>query len=371
MDLILLAFTDYTLRTVIMGTALLGIVSGALGSFAVLRKQSLLGDAISHAALPGICLAFLVFMTKSPFLLFLGAVGAGWLGTIMMMLVTKHTRLKQDAILGIVLSVFFGFGLVLLTWIQRMPNASQSGLNTFLFGNASTLLVEDVTMMAVLGVIVLVILIAMWKEFKILSFDPDFAHVSGFRVTALDVTLTTLIVVAIVLGLQTVGVVLMSAMVIAPAAAARQWTDRLGLMVVVAAIIGAFSGVIGALISSSVPKLPTGPTIVLVVSAFVMGSLLFAPNRGLLWAAYHQYQNRKHLRAQTVLANLFSLAQNHDDPHYPHDIAALRAIGHAAFSQAMRQLESESMVLHHGEDLWGLTDKGIEKAQSVAKDIDS
>src|SRR5688572_18085118 len=113
---------DYTLRTVATGAATLGIVSGALGSYAVLRKQSLLGDAMSHAALPGIALAFLLTGSKAPLVLLLGAVIAGWIGTLLMISIVRMTRIKDDSALGLILSVFFGFGLMLLTFIQRRPN---------------------------------------------------------------------------------------------------------------------------------------------------------------------------------------------------------------------------------------------------------
>ena len=215
-------FADYTLRQVAMGAAMLGAVNGVLGSFAVLRRQSLLGDGISHAALPGIALAFLVTGSKSSLGLLLGAAAAGWVGTLLLMGIVKNTRVKYDTALGLVLSVFFGFGLVLLTYIQKMPVASQAGLDKFLFGQAATLLRKDVVTIGVLGGIVLAFLLVFWKEFKLLSFDPDFALSLGFPVRMLDILLTTLLVVSIVIGLQTVGVVLMSAMVVAPAAAARQ-----------------------------------------------------------------------------------------------------------------------------------------------------
>src|SRR5690606_19453811 len=211
-------FFDYTLRTVALGSAILGIVSGALGSFAVLRKQSLLGDAISHAALPGIVLAFLITRSREPIVLILGALIAGWLATLFMLSIIRTTRIKDDSALGLVLSVFFGFGLMLLTFTQKLPDATQAGLDKFLFGQAATLLQRDVITMGSVGAIALLLLFAFWKEFKLITFDSEYAGSLGFPVRVLDVVLTTLLVIAIVLGLQTVGVVLMSAMIVAPAA---------------------------------------------------------------------------------------------------------------------------------------------------------
>lgn len=291
-------FGDYTLRVVAAGSAILGITSGVLGSFAVLRKQSLLGDAISHAALPGVALAYLLTGSKSPLVLVMGAALAGWLGTLAVRSIVKRSRIKQDTALGLVMSVFFGVGLVLLTYIQRLPDASKAGLNTFLFGQAAAMLGRDVATMFVLGSLAVLAVVVFWKEFKLLSFDPAFAASMGFPVQLLEVLLTTLLVVAIAIGLQAVGVVLMSALVVAPAAAARQWTDRLGVMVILAAAFGAASGVTGAVVSSSVEHLPTGPTIVLVASVIVALSFAFAPGRGLVARTILQRRSNRRFRLE-------------------------------------------------------------------------
>ena len=277
---------DYTLRTVALGSAVLGIVSGVLGAFAVLRKQSLLGDAISHAALPGVVLAFLLLRSKEPLALIVGAGIAGWLAMLWVLGIVRNTRIKPDSALGLVLSVFFGFGLMLLTFTQRLPDARQAGLDTFLFGQAATLVERDVISMALLGGAALILVGLLWKEFKLLSFDRDFSATLGLPTRVLDVLLTSLLVVAIVIGLQAVGVVLMSAMIVAPASAARQWTDRLGVMVLLSGLFGALAGVAGTLISSTTSGVSTGPTIVLCASIIVAISLLFAPQRGLVarWA---------------------------------------------------------------------------------------
>lgn len=289
---------DYTLRTVALGAMVLGIVAGALGSFAVLRRQSLVGDAMSHAALPGIAFAYLITGSRDSLTLLLGAALAGWLATLAMIGIVRSSRVSFDSSLGLVLSVFFGFGLMLLTYIQRQPDASQAGLDTFLFGQAATLIEDDVRTMAMLGGIALLVMLLLWKEFKVLSFDSDFAATIGFPVRVLDVLLTTLIVVAIVVGLQAVGVVLMSAMIVAPAAAARQWTNRLGTMVILSACFGALAGVIGATISSTASRLPTGPTIVVSVSVIVLVSLLIAPGRGLLWNWLDRRRKREAIMRQ-------------------------------------------------------------------------
>lgn len=355
-------FGDYTLRTVALGAAALGTASGALGSFAVLRKQSLLGDAISHAALPGIALAFLLTGSKAPLVLVIGAAIAGWIGTLVVMRIVGTTRVKEDSALGIVLSVFFGFGLVLLTYIQKQPNASQAGLDRFLFGQAATLLHRDVLLIAGLGAAALGVAALFWKEFKLLSFDPDFAASVGFPVRALDVLLTSTLVVAIVIGLQTVGVVLMSAMVVAPAAAARQWTDRLGRMVALAGVFGAVAGVTGAVLSSLAARIPTGPTIVLCLTVLVLVSLAFAPNRGLVWDWVRERRNRARLHTHAVLSGLDALARQHPNSEHGHPEAVVEAI-HPGASHELRELEERGWARRTGSDGWAITAAGRTEAQ--------
>jgi manganese/zinc/iron transport system permease protein len=357
-------FGNYTLRTVGLGAAFLGIVNGVLGSFAVLRKQSLLGDAISHAALPGIALAFLLTGSKATIVLLLGAAAAGWVGTLLVTNIVKNTRVKYDSALGLVLSVFFGIGLVLLTYIQRMPVASQAGLDTFLFGQAATLLARDVATIGILGSVVLLIVLAVWKEFKLLCFDPDFALSLGFPIRWLDVLLITLLVTSIVIGLQTVGVVLMSAMVVAPAAAARQWTDRLGAMVAISAFFGALAGAGGALVSSLTARLPAGPTIVLCLTAIVLVSLLAAPNRGVVWKWARERVNRNLLQTEAVLADLYVLAMRHEDLGHGHPISVLRtmSIGHGGVDRSLEVLRERGLVRVTAEGTWSLTPRGLSEA---------
>ena len=358
-------FTDHTVRTVALGAAMLGIVSGALGTFAVLRRQSLLGDAMSHAALPGIALAYLLTGSKAPLALLLGAAIAGWLATLLVMAVVRTTRVKYDSALGLALSVFFGVGLVLLTFIQRRPDASQAGLDKFLFGQAASLLGRDLVTMAALGAIALGGTVVLWKEFKLLTFDADFAGTLGFPVRLLDLLLTGLLVVAIVVGLQTVGVVLMSAMVVAPAAAARQWTDRLGAMTVLAAAFGAAAGVSGALLSSEARHLPTGPTIVLCAAAVVLVSMLLAPNRGLLWRWASDRRDRRRLGVSAVLGDLYTLAEHHGSVTHTHPVAVLetmrsRGVG---VERSLEELADRGWARRDGDDRWSITEAGRGEAE--------
>ena len=357
-------FFDHTLRTVALGAATLGIVSGALGSFAVLRRQSLLGDAMSHAALPGVALAFLLTDSKASLPLLLGAVAAGWVGTLVVMAIVRTTRVKDDAALGIVLSVFFGVGLLLLTLIQKRPDASQAGLDRFLFGQAASLLERDLYVMAALGALVLVATLLLWKEFKLLAFDAEFGASLGFPIRRLDVVMTGLLVVAIVVGLQTVGVVLMSAMVVAPAAAARQWTDRLAVMVLLAAGFGALAGVSGAVVSSSAERMPAGPTIVLCAGVIVVASLFFASRRGLAWRWLREGRDRRRLELDAALADLYLLARQHGSLEHGHSEATVTAMGvRGGVLRSLEELESRGLAQRLDGDEWALTEAGRDEAE--------
>lgn len=279
---------DPTVRPVAGGTALLGAVTGAVGTFAVVRRQSLQGDAVSHAALPGVALAYLLG-GRSEVVIVLGAAATGWTAMALVGGIVRRSRVPFDAALGGALAVFFGLGLVLMTYLQKhVAGAATVRPQMYLFGqDAATLRAEDLWPLALLGGPAVLTLGLLWKEFKLLSFDPDFAASVGFPTRGLDLLLTSLIVLAVVLGLQTVGVVLMSALIVAPAAAARQWSDRLGRVTLLAAAVGAASGFVGTMLSHTLSRprhsVPTGPTIVLVVTAVAVASLLFAPRRGVMW----------------------------------------------------------------------------------------
>ncbi len=278
---------DYTLTNVVLGGALLGILCGMAGTFAVLRRQSLIGDTLSHAALPGVVIAFLLFGRESLVLL-LGAALSGGLGVLMVNWLVSTTRLKQDGAMGIVLAAFFAIGVALLSYIQGRSGASQAGLDKFIFGQAAAMVERDVAILGVACLLIGGLLYAFWKEFKLLTFDPDFARAVGLPMARLNGLLSSLIVVAIVLGLQLAGAILMVGLLIAPAAAARQWTRRLEQMIVLAMLFGAFSGGAGAVLSAVERGLPTGPMMIVVACSLTLVSVLFAPQRGVLWQLRRQ-----------------------------------------------------------------------------------
>jgi manganese/zinc/iron transport system permease protein len=365
MNLFELLANDYTLRVVSLGSALLGLVSGIVGSFAVLKKQGLLGDAVSHAALPGIGIMFLLLQTKSVEMFMLGALVSGLVATAIINAIVKYSRIKIDSAMALILSVFFGFGLVLLTYIQRIPNANQAGLDKFIFGQASTLLRRDIDLIFVVGSVLIALIIMFWKEFKIVTFDPDFAQSIGISSRKISYLLSSMIVISIIIGLQMVGVILMSALLVAPGVAARQWTNKLSTMAVLAGGFGSLSGLLGTLISSSMKKMPTGPSIVLVISFIVLISIIFSPNRGILWRYIRQFKNQLDINEDQVLFDLYDLARNHNNPFKSHSVAAIKPMKtHGGkklkhLRSVLDRLRERGLVDRGQFDEWFITENGL------------
>ena len=283
--------------------------------------------------------------------------------------VVRGSRIKEDAAIGIVLSVFFGAGIVLLTTIQKMPGGNKSGLDKFLFGQAATLLPQDVVIVSVLAVCVLLVVALFYKEFKLLAFDPEFGASLGLPMRGIEILLTTLLVVVVVVGLQMVGVVLMVAALVTPAAAARQWTQRLGLMLVVAAILGASTGAGGALASALVADLPTGPAIVVLASAVLVLSLLFAPERGMVWGWVRALRLARRIRSEHLLKDLYRLGEHREDWGTPVPLPELldrRAQGGAAAARTLRRLARRGRLERVGEG-YRLSPSGRRAAEQVVR----
>ena len=288
-------FGTYTFKVVTLGCVLLGIISGVVGSFAVVKKQGLIGDGISHSTLPGVVLAFLIIGVKDTQIMLLGALIAGLLSAGLIFLIVSNSRVKFDSSLAVVMSVMFGFGTLLLSYSQKLPNANQAGLKNYIYGQAANMLLSDVITMLVIGAIVIVLVLAFWKEMQLVAFDREYAITIGYNVSRINALMILLLILAIIIGLQTVGVILMSSMIISPAVSARQWTNRLSVMVVLSAVFGAMAGVIGSTISIMDEKLATGPIVVVVATTIAIISILIAPKRGLLYELYRRKQHKKEL----------------------------------------------------------------------------
>ena len=284
----------YNTRIVLLGTLLLGMCSGIVGAFMLLRKKALVGDVASHAALPGIGIAYLAVEAVSPGTgkslpwLLVGASLSAAGGVIVTNLIQRTRLIKEDAALGIVLSLFFGAGIVLLTIIQGMKTGSAAGLSDFIFGKAAAMTAMDVILIAAASTVVLVVCFVLFKEFSVLCFDEEYAAALGWPVKRLDLLLTGLVVGVTVIGMQSVGLLLVVALLIIPPTAARFWSNRLGPMVLIAGVIGGASSSIGVLLSATIAQLAAGPIIVL-IGSFAFGfSLLFGTVRGTFWQLWRQ-----------------------------------------------------------------------------------
>ncbi|MEM6659630.1 MAG: metal ABC transporter permease [Pseudomonadota bacterium] len=298
----------YNATLVAIGATLLGVSAGVTGTFLFLRKRALVSDAISHATLPGVCLAFLVLIAfgadgRNLIGLLSGSAISAWIGLLCMSWLTRHTRLEEDAAIGAVLSVFFGFGIVLLTVIQTMGVGRQAGLEGFLLGSTAGMLWADAMTIAIGGAATLALVMILRRPMTLVAFDPDYARANGLSVPRIDLAMMGLAMAVTVVGLKIVGLILIVALLIIPAVTARFWSDRSDRVVLLAGLVGGAAGYIGAAVSASAPNLPTGPIIVLVSFAFFGVSLFVAPVRGVLAAVMRhlRFQRRVHIR-QGLLA---------------------------------------------------------------------
>lgn len=288
---------DHTFRLVCLGTALIGASCGTLGALSYLRRQSLMSDVIAHAALPGSLAAFLLAATlgwdgRSMVILLIGATTAGWASLWCAERIAAASVVPRDAAMAVTLSLFFGAGLLMMQLISRSPLPGKGGIQDYVFGNASVLTRADVTTTAISTVLVLAVTIACFKEFTLRAFDADSATALGFSPRLIDGLMSLCLTVAIVMGVKTVGVILIVACVIAPPVAARQWTHSLPAFVTLSGCLGAGGAVVGSYLSVAGEGLPTGPTTVLTVSGFVALSLCLAPKRSLLQSALARAQAR-------------------------------------------------------------------------------
>lgn len=292
----------YNTGIVVLAAALLGIAAGTIGAFALLRKRSMMADALAHCTLPGIALAFLMAtwlggQGRGLPVLLLGASVTGVLGVVVVQAIVRHTRLREDAAIGSVLSVFFGAGVVLLSVIQNLRTGGQGGLNHFIYGQTAAMQESDAWLMAAAAMAAAAVVALFFKEFRVVCFDDRFAASIGVRVWWMDLLMMSLVVVATVIGLQAVGLILIVAMLVIPAAAARFWTERLGPLVVLAGVIGGLSGYLGASASALLPRMPAGAVIVLTAGVLFLASLLLAPSRGVLAAG------ARHIRVRVRIAS--------------------------------------------------------------------
>lgn len=363
------SFRDANILYVVLGSMLLAASAAVVGAFTLMKKKALVGDAIAHSVLPGICAAFLFAGTKSTILMVGGAFITGWLSLLAIDYITAHSKLKKDAAIGLILSVFFGIGIVMLTFIQRSGNAAQSGLEHFLFGNAAALVGQDLVVFGVLAAVIISTVGLFFNAFTLIAFNAEYAEVLGLPVRRLELLLTSLTVLAVVTGITAVGVVLMAAMLITPAAAARYWTERMRTMVWIAAAIGAFSGFVGAFISFLAPGMPTGPWMVVVSSTIAFVSFFFAPRKGIVERARRQGRNRRLIANENTLKLFYQLGEhrgNFQERRTIDELRLARETNENALRHALAQLV-RSQYVKRQQGAWALTEAGITEASRVVR----
>ena len=363
-----LACNDPSAGIVTIGTMMIGLSAAVVGSFAFLRKRALVGDAIAHAILPGIALAFMFTQSKNPFILMGGALLAGWAAMLLIEGITRNSKIKPDTSIGLVLSVFFGFGILLITAIQHSGAGNQAGLDQFLFGKAAAMRRSDLTAYIAVALVLLLTVMLFYKEFKLISFNPDFASVRGLPVGILQFVLSSVTVLAIATGIQAVGVVLMAALLITPPAAARAWTEKLWVMLIIAGVLGALSGFVGSYISFTAPGMPTGPWIVMSLAGMALLSLFFAPERGVIARIRRQQANKQKIISENLLKALYHLSEQHEGRlrHPREEVLQKRQFQPRELELAVRILRKKLWIIQEKDDL-RLTSRGNEEARRVVR----
>ncbi|MDN3670741.1 iron chelate uptake ABC transporter family permease subunit [Echinicola jeungdonensis] len=360
------SFQDPNVMMVVTGICLLSISSAMVGTFTFLDKKALVGDAISHAVLPGVCLAFMFAGTKNPYWIVSGAFVTGAISTYAITWITNTTKLKEDTVIAAVLSIFFGIGIVMMTQLQQTGNAALSGLDHFIFGNAISIVKEDLWVYGLLAFAVITTILFFYKEFQVMVFNKSFAQSVGLPIKSLEFLFNSLMVLAVVTGIQAIGVVLMAALLITPAAAARFWTDRLDRTLMIAVGFALFSGITGAYISFILPHMPTGPWVVIVLSLLAFLSFFFSFNKGVLtrWMAKRKYQRKIH--TDHILKSLYNSREKGMEG------IALDTLRHhfpgikSSINSSIKELEGKGYVTKN-EYIIDLTEKGLIEAKRIVR----
>lgn len=353
----------YNTAIVLAGTTLLGANAGLIGCFALLRRRALLGDTLAHAALPGLCLAFWIVGERNLPAMLGGALASGLVGIAAVALLRRYTRIKDDAALAIVLGVSFGLGFALVRIIQtRVSGGSKAGLDHYIFGTAAGMIADDVKLIAAVSAACLASVLLLYKEFRLVTFDADFARVQGWPSTWLDFFLMGLVAATVIIALPAGGAVLTAALLILPATAARLWTERLGLMLLVAAVIGGVIGAVGTAASAIGGRWPTGPVIVLAGAVVFLVSLLFARRRGAVARLLANRAARRKLDEQRLLRAMFERSAARAPVAHEELLAALDG---AKASRLVARASHAQLIEAAGPGAWRLTSRGSQRARAI------
>ena len=363
------SFREPNVKWVVIGSIILGFTTGIIGTFAFIRKKSLIGDALAHAALPGITTAFILFQTKAPLVILSGALISCTLGLLGVEYISKYTKIKEDSALAIILSFFFGIGLFHLSYIQKMKGAQQAGIDKILFGQAASLTVYDIKILLVCSFVILTFVTLCFTRLKYLVFDPIFYECLGLKKRLLEYSLSMMMVVSVVIGLQMVGVVLMAALLLTPASSARYWSDNFKVILILAGLFGALSGLFGANISYMSMSMPTGPWIVMSLTFIFFISICFAPRRGILTKVIKRIKFSKKINEENLLRSLYKIYENNDSQNtYVHinNLFYHRNFKLQGLQNTLKQLAKKNLLLLKDSSVL-LTEMGIKEASNLTR----
>ena len=302
-------FTDSSIQIIALGAILIGINCGLMGGYVVSRRLSMFGDTLSHAVLPGIAVGFMISQSKNEAALMLGATLSGFLGVSIIALLKRHTKMKEDSAMGLVLSGFYALGICLITYLQKSPNGGMSGLESYLFGSLVGLSTGDLLPLCICLSLIIVCFVLLNKELLLSGFDPSFARSVGLPVDILQYCIWLLLAFCIVSSLQVIGVVLVSALLIIPAATAGLLTYKMSRLLVYSGIIGAFSGITGCFLSFMGERLPAGPVIVLCSTLLFLTVLFFSPTRGILPSWLRTRKRGQRIRCENTLKACYQVLE--------------------------------------------------------------
>lgn len=367
-----ISFKDPNVLYVVLGMFFINGSSAMIGTFAFLRKRALIGDAIAHALLPGICLGFMFTGEKNLLYLFIGAFATGWLSTYLVDYIVNNSKVKQDAAIGIVLSVFFALGIVLLTYIQNANYTDHGGLNQFLFGQAAAIGKSEIGIFAIIFAVIALSILLFYKGFMTVAFNPDFAKAIGLPVKSIEFLITSLTVLSIASGIQALGVVLMSALIVTPAAAARFWTNNLTKMLWIAAVFSIFSGFVGAYVSYANSGTPTGPWVVMFLSLITLLSFILSTRRGILARYLKARKNRLKILHENILKAIYQFHEKEsrksdlDLPLSTTDILKVRIFDTRELQKGLKRLIRKGYLEKSGNRFL-LTTQGTKESKRIVR----
>lgn len=362
------SFQDANITNVLLGTLILGFTCGIVGVLVVLSKKALIVDAVSHSILPGICIGFMLSGVKNPIYLISGGMAAGAVAVFLVDWFSRVSRIKKDAAIAITLSILFSAGVILLNIIQHSGNSNQSGLSDFLFGKAATIVESDLYVFAVMCAIVLAIIPVFYQHFKIALFDSGFAKTIGLNEKVIQGLISGLIIISTAIGIQTVGIILMSALIITPASSAFFWTNNFKKSIILSGSFAATSSILGVLVSYLSPDMPTGPWIIVILSIIAILSAFFS-KKGLITKKLRAFRNERKMISDNVLKALYKLGERENQIEKGRTIKEIlnnRAFANRDLTKGLKILKGNGLIIEAG-GIWTLTEKGVTEAKRIIR----